>query len=125
MRSIIGKKSDLARGFADVNTPSQVENELVFSWLEKREHLKKEIERLTILALNESDKKKKKGLIHERNEARKGLVGLGTKINKRVNYSLLVIDRLMQACSQETFELACRLAKEDKNRILAKFSIND
>ena len=37
MKAIIDKKYNLARGFADLNTPSAFESELLFSYQEQKE----------------------------------------------------------------------------------------
>ena len=125
MSALIDKKQNLARGFADLNTPSEVENELVYSWQEKKQDLIKRIENLSLLIKNEKNEDNKKILLNQINQARSSLVSLGNKIQKRVSLSLLIIDRAKQVLSKDQFELICSLARQDKARILSQFSINE
>ena len=123
------KKHNLARGFADVNTPSVVENELMFNWNEKKEDLTYQIDKLTkeieLAYLNETKKAKIAILKSERLNKIKSLNALGVKINKRVDFHLLLIDRLRQITCIDDFERCCFLAREDKKRILENIPITN
>jgi hypothetical protein len=117
-KAIIDKKSNLARGFADLNTPSLVEKELLFSWQEKKQNLKVRIESLTKQALNERCISKRNILNSERVAAKKSLDALGIRINKRVNLHALIIDRFKQICTPELFHQITTLARRDKAEVL-------
>jgi|JI8StandDraft_1071087.scaffolds.fasta_scaffold705471_1 hypothetical protein len=125
MGALIDKKQNLARGFADLHTPSEVENELVYSWQEKKQDLIKRIEDLSALIDKEQNASRKKTLENCRTDTRKRLADLGQKIQKRVNLNLLIIDRLKQFCDEDIFKQACALARQDKARILSQFSMNE
>jgi hypothetical protein len=94
--SIIDKKHNLRRGFADLNTPSCVENELVFSWQELKADLNSEVDRLNKKIEDEKDPKKRNILICHRNGKIQRRTALGRKIQKRVDLDKLLIDRLNQ-----------------------------
>ena len=123
MKVISDKKSNLARGFADINTPSEVHKELLFSWQERKLYLQDRISKLTELASNEIDKKKKAVFDNELLGARKSLHALSVKINKRVDLHSLMIDRFRQICTPEQFVRVCAQAKLDKAEILKSFHV--
>lgn len=120
MKVITDKKSNLARGFADLNTPTEVEKELLFTWQERKQYLNDQILSLTEQALNERNLKKKNALNYQLLDSRKSLHALGSKITKRVDLSLLIIDRIKQQMSADQFETLCKLARRDKERILGQ-----
>ncbi len=125
MKAIIDSKHNLARGFADLHTPSQVEHELVYNWQERREELKGHIQRLTDELKVETDKSRQNTLKCLRAGKKKSLDAMGVRINKRVNLKQLLIDRLRQVCNEDEFARACILAKEDKARILEQMRDDD
>jgi exonuclease VII large subunit len=125
VKALVAKKHDLRRGFADLNTPSEAEKELVYNWQELKTDLNYQIKKLNKQIEAEIDPKKRNALICHRNGKVERRTALGRKIQKRVDLSLLVIDRLKQIVSKEDFEKACFLAREDKARILTKIPIED
>ena len=125
MKAILDKKHNLARGFADVHTPSEVENELLYSWHEKSTDLKNEIKLLKGQIRAETNEGKKNNLISYRKNKEISLAALSTRINKRINFGELVIDRLRQVCTKEAFVRALLLAREDRVRILEKIPITE
>ena len=125
MKAIIDSKANLARGFADVTTPSHAENELVFSWKEKQEHIKSQIAELSSQLELANDKKTRNILSAEIYKKTQSLSVLGRKINKRIDVKMLLIDRLQEMVSEENFQLACYLAKEDRDRILKAIPLTD
>ena len=121
--NVVESPQVLARGFANVNTPSDVESELLFSWVEKRDLLKLKIKNETEFIKHNGLNKQTKSSINRRAQHTKALDSLGRRINKRVNLDKLIIDRLRQQLTIEQFNIATALAKEDKDRILSKINL--
>jgi hypothetical protein len=122
---LIDKRHNLSRGFADLKTPSVVEKELLFSWLEKREFFKDKLKAYNRVLDKEECPSKRGVVIHHRKKCTLQLEALGQKINKRVSSHLLLIDRLRQECTEDQFNRASFLAREDKQRILNETCIED
>jgi len=121
--NVVESPQVLARGFSNVNTPSDVESELLFSWVEKRDLLKLKIKNETEFIKHNGLNKQTKSSINRRRQYTKALDSLGGRINKRVNLDKLIIDRLRQQLTIEQFNIATALAKEDKDRILSKINL--
>ena len=120
--SIVDNPKNLARGFADLHTPSIYEKELFVTFQERKEDLKSQIASL---------RKELEGCTNERRRAilkshisnkTLALTANGKKANKRVDLHLLIIDRLQQAVPPEVFKECCDAANRDKKRILSKLT---
>jgi hypothetical protein len=122
---LIDKRHNLSRGFADLKTPSAVEKELLFSWLEKRDFIRGKLKSHDRVLGKEECPTKQGVVIHHRKKCIHQLEALGRKINKRVSLHLLLIDRLRQECTEDQFNRASFLAREDKERILKQTCIED
>ena len=125
MVKVVDKKSNLARGFADVHTPSVVEKELLYTWREKRLELKDHVATLRLRIAREGDRKKANVLKNELSGVMNSLTALTGKVNKRINIDRLRLDRLNEMIPHNMWDKAMRLADMDKAAIESSYSIDE
>ena len=123
MKAIIDKKHNLARGFADLNTPSAFESELLFSYQEQKETYVFKINQL-LAELKKTEIGWQRKLINEEMEKYKHkLCKINQQVDKRLNIYQLIIDRLAQVVGQDVLKKCSKQAKLDKKRILSAWRV--
>lgn len=116
---IPGAKKELARGFADANTPRKHLDEIYMVLSTKREELLKKRQQLEEMGrdplLTPGQRKHIGLLIRQNNEM---LSKLKEKMKKQVDINAFMISHLRAYVAPEQFQMAARLARIDAKEAL-------
>ena len=124
MKAIVDKKSNLARGFADVETPNEHADQLLYSLKEKRAVLVKRRQELIDKRKNEKLTKAQDNIYRsELTGIARSLTAIKAKADKGANIQSLLITRLKSVMPLEMFDQCRVLARQDQQRLLDQISI--